>query len=787
VTPDDLFTAVFRSASDAMLIADDARRYVDANPAACALLGLPREQLVGTRIDDYGDGDPAEVGEAWTRFLEAGEQDGTMTLRAHDGTPRVVEFRARANVIPGRHLSILRDVTQRELLRTAVDDALERASEAMERLHLATDSADVGIWDFKPRSQELVWDARTKALFGFAPEAEPTYDDFLRHVAPEERARVHAEIQASLSPESSRELRSEYRVHAADGHTRWIAARGRAFFDGDQAHRLIGTVIDISERKRADEERQSLLASERQARAEADAERRRLHALFMHAPVALALFSGPEHLYEVANPRYCEIVGRCDLIGKPVRVAFPEFDERTPVVAALDEARKSGRQFVAHELEVKLQRGRGQVEPAWFSFVVQPIAGADAVMVVAADVTEQLVARRRLDDLRAQAEEANRAKDAFLAMLGHELRNPLAPMRTALEIMRLRDVGGLLDNERTMLERQVRHMVRLVDDLLDVSRITRGRVDLRKEPHELTSLVAKAIEIASPLFEQRSHHLVLDLDLDGVFVDGDGVRLAQVFANLLTNAAKYTEPGGRIEVCARASDRVVEVSVRDDGIGIAPEVLPHVFDLFVQAPQALDRAQGGLGVGLHLVKRLVELHDGSVGVESAPGAGSRFKVTLPRVTAPIVIARPPEPLASMVRELHDADSRGRRVLIVDDNEDAAELLALLLRDQGYETMVAYDGPAALEAVHGFLPEVVILDIGLPVMDGYEVARQMRAMPESAHARIVALTGYGQASDFERSRAAGADAHLVKPVDVQELRAVIDAHGQADRDDRETLA
>jgi CheY-like chemotaxis protein len=348
-------------------------------------------------------------------------------------------------------------------------------------------------------------------------------------------------------------------------------------------------------------------------------------------------------------------------------------------------------------------------------------------------------------------------------------------MLTALEIMRLRDDEDQLLKERTMLERQVRHMVRLVDDLLDVSRITRGKIELKRARHELGAIVTKAIEIASPLFEQRRHHLHVDLALDGIQVEGDSVRLAQVFANLLTNAAKYTEPGGIIEVLGHHNGELAEVTVCDNGIGIAPEVLPHVFDLFMQAPQALDRAQGGLGVGLHLVQRLTALHGGTVRVESALGEGSCFTVSLPIALGSVAAVDVPS-----LDEVATPMALGKRVLIVDDNEDAAEMLSMVLRQAGYETEVVFDGPSALRQARTYGPDVVVLDIGLPVMDGYEVARQLRAMPVVGSARIVALTGYGQASDVARSMAAGIDAHLVKPVDVDRLRAAIEGVSPEER-------
>ena len=362
---------------------------------------------------------------------------------------------------------------------------------------------------------------------------------------------------------------------------------------------------------------------------------------------------------------------------------------------------------------------------------------------------------------RAEAERANRSKDEFLAMLGHELRNPLAPILTALELMRLRP-GDAHQRERQVIERQLKHIMRLVDDLLDVSRITRGKIALEHRRVELADLIANAIEQASPLFETRRHTLNVDVP-EGLALDGDPVRLAQVFANLLTNAAKYTEPGGAIDVGARVIGDEVEVRVRDNGIGISTSMLPCVFDLFAQGEQGSDRAQGGLGLGLALVKRLVELHGGRVSAHSdGPGTGSEFRVVLRLLGA----AKTDD--AAPTWDLPARDEAGKRVLVVDDNADAGELLAMALEAFGYVATVAHDGPAALKLCENGAWDVGLFDIGLPVMDGYELAARVRATRSGAAMKLVALTGYGQVNDRSRALAAGFDGHLVKPVDIGQV-------------------
>jgi CheY-like chemotaxis protein len=369
--------------------------------------------------------------------------------------------------------------------------------------------------------------------------------------------------------------------------------------------------------------------------------------------------------------------------------------------------------------------------------------------------------------LRHEAEQANRSKDEFLAMLGHEMRNPLAPIATALQLMKLR-AEDLFSKERTIIERQVDHLTRLVDDLLDVSRITSGKVEITQKTLDLSGVVASAIEIASPLLEQRSQNLSVDVASQGLIVYADPVRLAQVISNLLTNAAKYTEPGGHIAISAGIEGEHVVLRVRDSGVGIAPDMLPRVFDMFSQERQSIDRAAGGLGLGLAIVRSLVNMHGGSVSVDSeGRGHGSTFTIRLPAAAGEVLPNTSRRNAARMLR-----GALQRKILIVDDNVDAAELLAINLELLGHETRVAHDGPSALKLVEHYVPDLAVLDIGLPVMDGYELARQLRGLPKLDGMRLLALTGYGQRSDRQRSAEAGFDAHIVKPVQVAVLEALI---------------
>ncbi|WP_437656233.1 ATP-binding protein [Sorangium sp. So ce1182] len=376
--------------------------------------------------------------------------------------------------------------------------------------------------------------------------------------------------------------------------------------------------------------------------------------------------------------------------------------------------------------------------------------------------------------LYREAHEADRRKDEFIAMLSHELRNPLAPITTGLELLRMntseRGERGERDDSQILgtLERQVKTIVRLVDDLLDVSRITRGKIELKRERLDLGSVVDAALESVRPLLLQRRHELSVSVE-PGLFVDGDRVRLEQVIVNLLNNAIKYTNPGGRVSVTCAAAGGDACLRVTDTGVGIAAELLPRVFEPFMQARRTLDRSQGGLGIGLTLVKRLAELHGGRVEALSAgTGEGTAIHVWLPLAGAPAGAAAPaaiqaPRPAA-----------RALRILLVDDNVDAAEGLRRILQFHGHAVSMAHDGPAALEAARASTPELVLLDIGLPGMDGYEVVRRLRTDPELRRSYIAAVSGYGQDQDRRRSREAGFDAHLTKPVASAQLLALVDS-------------
>ncbi len=374
-----------------------------------------------------------------------------------------------------------------------------------------------------------------------------------------------------------------------------------------------------------------------------------------------------------------------------------------------------------------------------------------------------------LENAKNELRMANRRKDEFLAMLAHELRNPLAPISNAAQLLKF----GRLDEKRVrqtsnIIARQVDHMTKLVDDLLDVSRVTRGLIALHKETLDINSILADSVEQVHSLVELKRQHLIVEAPNELHFLEGDRTRLIQIFTNSVNNAAKYTQENGHITVRLDLQQDQVEFSVRDDGIGIASELLPHVFELFTQAERSPDRSQGGLGLGLALVKSLVELYDGSVSAQSEGiGKGSEFIVRLPRL---LEAAQEQEHQDNDVNTQHSSDVL--RLMVVDDNADAAQILSMLLETVGHEVTVEYSAQGALERARHQAPQMLFLDIGLPDMDGYELARQLRAMPETAQSVFVAVTGYDQLQDQEHSKAAGFDHHLVKPVKVTAILGLL---------------
>jgi PAS domain S-box-containing protein len=450
-----------------------------------------------------------------------------------------------------------------------------------------------------------------------------------------------------------------------------------------------------------------------------------------------------------------------EALGRPLPEVFRIVNEQTrqpaenPALRALREGAVVG--LANHTILIAKDGTEHPIDDS--AAPIRDEAGAllGAVLVFR-DVTE----RRRSE---ATLRESDRRKDDFIALLAHELRNPLAPIRNGLQILRLSDGDRqTIEQARAVMDRQLSHMVRLIDDLLDISRISRNKMELRRGRVVLADVVGSAVETARPLIETLLHELVVSLPAEPIILDADHTRLAQVFSNLLTNSAKYTPPGGRIVLSAKRSGGTLTLSVSDNGIGIPAGSLVNIFDMFSQVDRSIERSAGGLGIGLALVKGLVEMHGGTVAAASeGDGKGSTFTISLP------VWAGRTEAAGSAPADCGNlARGPGRRVLIVDDNRDGADSLATMLRLMGNEVRTASDGLQALEQAESFRPDVILMDVGMPKLNGLDATRRIRATPWGESITIIALTGWGQPGDRERSHEAGCDGHLVKPVDLTEL-------------------
>ena len=500
-------------------------------------------------------------------------------------------------------------------------------------------------------------------------------------------------------------------------------------------------------------------------------ERDRLAQLFEQAPTFMAMLAGPDHRFELANPSYMQLVGRRPILGRALAEALPEAVEQG-YLALLDRVVESGEAYAATGARIALQTAQaGPPVERYVDFVYQPLKDEEGhvigIFVLGADVTDRTRAEAALRQGEAELREAAKRKDEFLAMLAHELRNPLAPIRTGLELIRLAgDTPGAVERVRSTMERQVGHMVRLIDDLLDVSRITAGKIALQRVPSLLNDLVTSAVDANRAAITAKRVDLRVDLPQTPVVLDVDPTRFVQVVSNLLHNATKFTPAGGSVLLSAKVVDAVpvaprVSIRVADSGAGISPELLPRVFDLFTQG----DRTSGepGLGIGLALVHRLVRMHGGDVVARSeGPGLGSEFEILLPLSTSADLSQTPP---------VDTAQRLNRRVVIIDDNEDAANTMSMLIESLGGTVRVAYDGEQGIREVVAHRADVVLLDIGMQPLDGYETCRRLRH--DVGHdVMIVALTGWGQLQDKEKAAAAGFDAHLTKPADPVKLRSLL---------------
>ncbi|WP_143393266.1 hybrid sensor histidine kinase/response regulator [Fimbriiglobus ruber] len=447
-----------------------------------------------------------------------------------------------------------------------------------------------------------------------------------------------------------------------------------------------------------------------------------------------------------------------EAVGRSITLIIPaeRLDEERSIIARI----RQGERVEPFETVRRTKSGR-LID---ISITVSPVRGGDGNVIAASKVARDITERKRADEA---LREVDRKKDEFIALLAHELRNPLAPIRNGLQVLRMADDRASRDRVREMMDRQLSHMVRLVDDLLDVSRINQNKMELRRSRVLLADVIASAVETARPQIDDAGHDLTVSMPGSPVYLDADLTRLAQVFSNLLTNSAKYTERGGQIWLSTERRGTDVAVTVRDTGIGIPAESLGHIFDMFSQVDRSVERSTGGLGIGLALVKGLVEMHGGTVTVASeGQGKGSAFTVTLP-----VLVDRPAFPVASPAAGQAAARPK-RHILVVDDNRDGAESLAMMLGLMGNKVGTANDGLAAVEQAEALRPEVILMDVGMPRLNGLEATRRIREQPWGKGITIIAQTGWGQDDDKQRSREAGCDGHLIKPVDLQDLEQLL---------------
>ncbi len=733
---------------------DSEYRVAGYSRRAEELFGWTRDEVIGKRIDEI----PWVREEDWPavravmRDMSSGARPSNVNANRNvrkDGEVIACEwYNSTLRDETGRLVSVLSlvlDVTE----RTRAEEAARRGEAVLAE---AGAMAHLGAWWIEVMNgadvndNPLRWSDETYRIFGFEPGEVPISNQlFFEHVHPDDRERIKGAMADALAARERYAL--EHRIVRRDGEERLLVEQGKGDYDpAGRLVRIVGAVQDVTERRRAE---QALQRSEQRLQALADSMPQL--AWTARADGFITWYNRRWYEYTGTTPEEMEGWGwqrvhdPAVLPGVLARwkasiATGDDFEMQFPLRGADGRFRR----FLTRVYAMKDERG-SVIE--WF--------GTNT------DVTDLVQAQEAL-------READRRKDEFLGMLSHELRNPLAPIRNALYILdRAAPLGEQARRAKEVATRQVAHMTRLVDDLLDVTRIARGKIELRRADVDLAALAHRTAEDHRALMHDRRLELEVQLPTEQIIVNADEVRLAQVLGNLLHNAAKFTPAGGRVTLAVAAdADRAV-IRVRDTGPGIAPEVMPTIFEPFTQAKQTLARTEGGLGLGLALVKGLVAMHGGEVHAYSpGQGNGTEFVVTLP-----LALARR-APTGRRERVADAPESHGRRVLVIDDNRDAADTVAELVQMLGHDVEVAYDAHDGLEKASEELPHVVFCDIGLPGMDGYEVARQIRAREGTRRVRLVALSGYAQPDDVERALAAGFDVHLSKPPALEELQAVL---------------
>lgn len=663
-------------------------------------------------------------------------------------------------------------------------------TETGEQLRLAVEAADVGLWDVDVATRTLYWPAKVKAMFGISAHVDVTLNDFSAGLHPDDAPAVLRAFAAAQDPALRTMYDVEYRtIGKEDGLTRWVAAKGRGIFDeANRCVRVIGTVIDITARKHEQAEQNDLRTRlvvldriEHATRPLVDA----VEVMQVTAQLLGEHLGATRCAYADVEPDNDSFTIRSDWSQPGVPTSAGTYSLELFGPQATGNLR-SGRHLVVHDVDAELgddNGGRmfnaigikaivcaglvkgGRLVAMMAVHQALPRRWSDADLRLITDVVERCWAHiERVRDA-ALLREQDRRKDEFLATLAHELRNPLAPMLYAVALMKREQDAARPSRRIDVIERQAGHLVRLIDDLLDVSRINRGLIELKRETIDMGALMAQAVEAVGPAMENARHTFTVQLPEEPTPVDADPTRMVQVLTNLLNNAAKYTPDGGDIHLNAHVQAGRVIVEVTDNGLGIPREDQSRVFQMFLQLAHTGKKSHGGLGIGLSLVKSLVDMHGGTIRVESAGiDQGSTFRFELPLAAA----ARAPEAPA-----LAAATTRQGKVLVVEDNADGLATLMELIKAQGHTVQGAANGVDALQIASASRPDLVLLDLGMPVMDGFEVVARLRSDPQLAPTPVVALTGWGTQQDRDRTRAAGFDDHVTKPVDPETLLALID--------------
>jgi PAS domain S-box-containing protein len=759
--------ALYEHAACGLLVTDANGRIQRVNATFCGWLGYRATELAGTKLlqDLLSAGGKVFYQTHWAPLLQMQgsvaevklnliHRDGHMVpmllnaVRRRHGDDTYLEVAVL--IVADRHRyeqELLLARRNAEASVAAHQRAQKELQESRDVLSLAMRGARMGAWSHEPKSGKFWWSRELEALAGYAEgRFAATRGGFFELIHPGDLSALNEAVDHAVV--SGDDYVAEFRFMHASGDWCWMEGRGRATYNREgEPSTIYGLGIDITERKEA----QTVLL--RQA------------AIFEHLSDAIVItdLRGNITDFNVGGERMLGYRTR-EILGKPVSIFHPPEDAlriRREAFAALatEGTWRSELTFVRRD------GSRGVCET-----VVKPLANARGdiygAVCVNRDITERRRAEQQLQRLNLELSKADRRKDEFLATLAHELRNPLAPMRNVLEILRLKEFADpQLNWSRDVFDRQLQHMTHLVDDLLEVSRITQGKLELRKQRLELARAMQSAMEAARPSVQALSHHLSVTLPREPLYLDADPTRLSQMILNLLNNAAKYTPAGGNISLAAEREGDEAVIVVRDSGIGIPREHLDSVFEMFSQLAPALDRSQGGLGIGLALVRGLAELHGGTVAAFSGgAGTGSEFVIRLP--VSDVAAA----PAASAAPQAPHTD--GLRVVIVDDNTDAAQSLAMVLELEGHEVRTAADGIAGLALIGEFAPQAVILDIGLPLLNGYEVARRIRIDHHDASILLIAVTGWGQQQDKQTAVGAGFDHHFTKPVDPRELQKVL---------------